>query len=758
MESNESWETNFIPRDIKFLTELEHLEALGNIFPDGCLLRILIGVDILERADAKNEWMNNLQLLYLSPSWEQISNTPRDDVMLNFTAALNKIHPDDRIEHFPKIYESLISGVLFNAELRYFYSDTETRWLQISTRPRREDRCVVCDCFILDITVRKEAERKLISEKKRMQIFVNNIPNGAHFQFFVDTRTKKMGFSYISDSWTEITGLRVDVALADIENVFSAVHPEDFPRLTQSIEESIRTLCDFNCVIRDKKSGKRWLHIVTRPYIENEVIVGDGIIFDITKQKSNEIELSEHRNELELLVKKRTEELAVVNEELQAVNEELAATNEELGAANEELANKNELLQKEMLARIEIMKRLECSETNMRNFIQQSMEGILIFDSEGCIIEWNRTMEKITGCKKKDMIGKFEWDARWQVLPKKEQTPQALENLHRDRLAFIQAGGDQKPVMSEFSIHANDGVTRYLHGSMFPIKMEDTCHFGRILRDNTSRRKIEMELNRYRSDLERMVDEKTRELTIAKEKAEEANHLKSAFLANMSHEVRTPLNGIVGLLNILADDPELPENIKENMDIININSEILQRLINDILDAAKIEAGQMQIRPEPVCVSDMMHEMQVLFKQQLRMQNKAHIALENLECEYSGNFIVYADPVRLRQIIQNLISNAIKFTDEGYIRIGYRLNEQNMLEFFVEDTGIGIPENQQEYIFQQFRQAELGNNRRFGGTGLGLTISRSLAQMMGGDMSVKSTEGIGSTFTFSIAYNPCNIE
>ena len=268
------------------------------------------------------------------------------------------------------------------------------------------------------------------------------------------------------------------------------------------------------------------------------------------------------------------------------------------------------------------------------------------------------------------------------------------------------------------------------------------------------------EMTAYNGDLEQLVRERaeemvevrTRELTIAKEKAEESDRLKSAFLANMSHEVRTPLNGIVGLLNILATDEQLPESIREYIDIIISNSEILQRLINDILDSAKLEAGLMAIIPEPVSLDDLMEEMHVIFSQQLRTLNKTNICLENISCNFADNCTIYTDPVRLRQIIHNLLSNAVKFTEQGYIRFGYRKMEDK-IEISVEDTGVGIPKAQLEQIFQRFCQAESGNNRRFGGTGLGLTIARSLAQLMGGDMYVTSTEGQGSKFAFTVAYN-----
>ena len=253
-------------------------------------------------------------------------------------------------------------------------------------------------------------------------------------------------------------------------------------------------------------------------------------------------------------------------------------------------------------------------------------------------------------------------------------------------------------------------------------------------------------------DITRRKKEKM-ELILAKEKAEESDRLKSSFLGNLSHEIRTPLNGIATLLSILGQDPELPDSIREYIDIINTNSEQLLKLINDIIDLAKIEAKQMSIHPEQLCISTLMDEMYSHVITSMASQNKTQI---NLECVIDENIKdceLFADPVRLKQVLQNLLSNAVKFTEQGYIRFGCR-PVKNMMEFFVEDSGIGIPENQMNTIFQWFRQAELENNRRYGGTGLGLTIARSLVQLMGGNMRVDSTEGLGSSFYFTISYLP----
>ena len=604
----ESDENNGLPKDIQVIMELDHLENLGNNIPEGCLLRMQVEAELLEKDD--NSWFEHLHLIYASPSWKEISSSPRVDAINNFAQSLHCIYPRDKVL-IPEMQKCLVNNSLFIAEFRYYFSPNELRWAQISINPHHDGKWVVCE----------------------------------------------------------------------------------------------------------------------------------GYIINITKRKENEIELAAYRDELERLVKERTEEYEVTCEELKALNEELQF--------------KNSLLHDEIKARVEVMRQLEYSESKMHSFVQQSLDGIMIFDQEGYVIEWNNAMEKITGFDRKDVLGMFEWEVRWQLYPEEHRTEFTLEELRNNRLQYM--NDENKDLLEGLTMHTVDGSVKYIHASMFPIITKDSLLFGRIMRDATQQRDADIELSRYRSNLEQMVKIKTRELAIAKEKAEESDRLKSAFLANMSHEVRTPLNGIVGLLNILYADPDLPASIKEYIDIINSNSEILQRLINDILDIAKLEAKLMAIISEPVCIDDLMEEMEVIFQQQLNKLNKPELILENIKNRTGTVCVVFADPVRLRQIIHNLLSNALKFTDKGYIKFGYRI-VADMLEIFVEDTGIGIPEEQLENIFERFRQAELGNNRRFGGTGLGLTISRNLAQLMGGEMYATSVEGEGTRFTFTISYKPCNME
>jgi signal transduction histidine kinase len=248
------------------------------------------------------------------------------------------------------------------------------------------------------------------------------------------------------------------------------------------------------------------------------------------------------------------------------------------------------------------------------------------------------------------------------------------------------------------------------------------------------------------------------ELVRAREKAEESDILKSAFLANMSHEIRTPINGITGFVQFLNDEKLPPHRRQEYINIINSSSAQLVKLIDDIIDVAKIEARQMNINPIPVNINNLMTELHLFFETFMKSCNKGHISLVLDESKFIDNCIAFVDATRLRQLITNLITNAIKYTDKGYIHFGYRQSSPDKLEFVVEDSGIGLKPDQHEIIFERFRQAEHPDNRQQGGTGLGLSISRSLVQLMGGQLWVESVEGEGSSFFFTITYLPVTPE
>ncbi len=239
----------------------------------------------------------------------------------------------------------------------------------------------------------------------------------------------------------------------------------------------------------------------------------------------------------------------------------------------------------------------------------------------------------------------------------------------------------------------------------------------------------------------------------AKIRAEEADMLKSNFLANMSHEIRTPMNGILGFAQLLKNE-ESPDKRDRYIDIIYHNGMMLVNLIDDIIDLSKIDAGQLSINPSECNLDNLMFEVYTLFNEIKFKQEKEHINIRLLNLNDDESNILYTDAQRLRQVMVNLISNSLKFTEKGYVEFGYLINEdKSSIEFFVRDTGIGIPNDKHDIIFDRFRQVQEGSTRKYGGTGIGLYITKHIIELLGGDIWFESVEGKGTTFHFFLPYH-----
>jgi PAS domain S-box-containing protein len=384
---------------------------------------------------------------------------------------------------------------------------------------------------------------------------------------------------------------------------------------------------------------------------------------------------------------------------------------------------------------LDISQRKE-SENEIRKLflaVEQSPSIVCITDIEGRIEYVNHRFLEVTGYAFKEVHMENP-----RILKSGEMEPGNYEELWKT----ITAGRIWK---GEFHNKKKNGEYYWALASIAPLKDEkgNITHFVAMQEDITLRKEMERDLIR------------------AKEKAEESDRLKSSFLATISHELRTPLNAIIGFSELLLrGESNVHDKVLDYTQIIFDSGKNLLGIINDIFDISMIEANEVKIYPELFSVNKLFEEIRNNFK------NNTEVVTKNLTLTFLKNLnddedMVLTDRVKFNRVLTNLISNAIKFTDRGEIDVGYNIKNVDhalWLEFYVKDTGIGIPEDKTELIFERFRQVDDTNTRRFGGSGLGLSIAKKIIELLGGKIWVNSELDKGSTFYFTLPFSATNLQ
>jgi PAS domain S-box-containing protein len=471
------------------------------------------------------------------------------------------------------------------------------------------------------------------------------------------------------------------------------------------------------------------------------------------ENRANELVIANEELAFQNKIKeKRAAELVVANKELAYQNREKEKRAAELVIADIELDFQNKEKEKREIAN----KELEALNYSAKlasqyslSLIEASRDPLVTISPEGKITDMNEATVTITGITREELIGSdfFDYFTEQQKAREVYQEVFKKGSVADAPLTLRNKNGKLTDVLFNGSVYKDDNHN--VQGVVI------------VARDVTEQKRIATELIEAKVFAELatgIAEEEKINAENATKIAENAVKAKQQFLSNMSHEIRTPMNAIIGFTKVVMKT-DLTEKQKEYLSAIKMSGDALIVLINDILDLAKVDAGKMTFEKIPFKLSDSITAMLHVFETKIQEKN-----LE-LVTEYDDTIpkVLLGDPVRLHQIILNLVSNAIKFTTKGKITVSVRLiddddDDSSTIEFAISDTGIGIEENKIDSIFDDFQQATSGTSRLYGGTGLGLAIVKQLVEPQGGIITVKSKINEGSTFSFILSFEKTTIE
>lgn len=691
---------------------------------------------------------------------------------------------------------------------------------------------LVTGLSVLALRTRSHRRREAAVQagEARFHHMAANMPSGMIYQFLLHPNGS-VSFPYVSPSCRELFDLAPDDIQNDAKVLIALIHPEDLTDFERSVIHSAQTLEPWQWEGRFLRKGQmRWVQCASRPQRQpNGDTLWDGVLMDVTEHKQVEKGILASEKKYRTLYDSITD--GIIKADLQDRFEECnQAFLDMLGYSLDELkgrpcmaftperwhAVEDDIYARQILTRgysDEYEKEFTCkdgsflpvsiklwltkneqgepenlwglvrdmsarrrAETELKRLAlvaQKAPSAVIMTDTDGRIQWVNEAFTRITGYEADEVMGRK--PGEFLQGPDTE-----FETIQRIGEALRQ----HEPIACEIYNYRKNGEGIWLSLSITPVRDETGRLLGFIgLETNiTERKRTEEALARYAEDLESataaqennaaQLTQLVEELETARQRAEDAARAKSEFLATMSHEIRTPMNGVIGMTGLLLDTPLTAEQ-REYADTVRHSAEALLTIINDILDFSKIEAGKMDLEVIDFDLRTAVEEAIELFAGQASSKGI------ELGCLIHSTVptALRGDPGRLRQILINLLGNAIKFTAQGEVVVEIKSNNFVSqappdapapaepapalceLHFSVQDTGLGIPQDRLHRLFQSFSQVDTSTTRKYGGTGLGLAICKKLSEMMGGGIGVESALGKGSTFWFTVCLEqqPANI-
>ncbi len=647
----------------------------------------------------------NASISYWNKYWLDYTGQAFEEALGNAWEGI--VHPDDLqavmdiyVQAFKKRKAYEIPAIRMK---RY---DGIYRWFKIQASPRYMQD----GTFMGFIGVGVDIE----DEKNHLESLAKS---EARFRELADLMPEKVSSSdvngnviYYNKGWLDFTGLSFE-ELKD-KGWAKAIHPDDIEEVSKQWTHSVNTGDDFKMEFRlTSTTGKAVWHYCHSVGIKDEdgnVLNWVGISSDIQKHK-------EKNNELNNAIQKSTNELQKANKELEQKQQELFDTKEKL--LNE----------------------------YARSLIEASRDPLFAISLAGKITDLNEASAKITETSKEELKGTNFIDYFTEPENALKGYKKVFANGFVEDYPLTIKDGKETPVLFNGSVYRDEKGN-----------VQGAVVVARVITEQKRFEKELMEARVFAEMATTLAEDAKMKAEIASESAENAVKSKQQFLSNMSHEIRTPMNAIIGFTKVILKT-ELTAKQREYLSAIKISGDALIVLINDILDLAKVDAGKMTFEKIPFRMSASLSAMLHLFESKAQEKNI------ELILDYGNNIpeILEGDPVRLHQIILNLISNAIKFTHGGTITVQVRLlsedENKSTIQFSVIDTGIGIDEDKIDSIFENFHQASSNTARLYGGTGLGLAIVKQLVEAQDGSLEVKSVFGQGSTFSCTLSFNKTDI-